>query len=1025
MPPMEDFEMPVAKRQRIEDLDGRKVSAQRTSSRLFAPYRTLGLVSPTETPFTSIALGKTTFQITTSVGKSLQTYDLRRGLNLVFLTRPQTPETITATVAHKDRIYAAWGGDKSGGVWVFQRGKYVGELDARAVTPQKIEKLIVFGTWIVACGAQALEVWKSDTYEHYTTIQSSGVPTGVGSFCGQICTLPTYLNKVLVGGNDGNIEVYNISTGRLVHTILTPSADAGSITALQQCPTLSIVAAAYADGSVIIHDLEADEPIMRLRTGHQQHPITSISFRTDGLGAGSDGRQEGVMATASTHSGDVTLWDLNNGGKVVGVLRSAHDMSGSNQVSGITKVEFLQDQAVLVSSGLDNALKSWVFDHTPFSAIPRPLHARSGHGAPVNSLKFLPAASDGSEAAGKWLLSAGQDRSLWTFSLRKDGQSSELSQGNVKSKAKKTGQLSDQSTSIEDLKAPSIISMACSLNRDAGMGGPGGPVWANQKASSAEELQMTGWESVVTAHEGDKFARTWFWGRKKAGRWALEASDHSPVTTVAITTCGTFALIGSTGGSIDMFNLQSGIHRQRFPPRLKNAEIKKLKQQALNDETTVSKPSGHRQEITGLVVDNLNQNLVSTSLDGSIIFWDFSTGRQVHKLRLTSSTATAMRYNAVSGLVALACDDLAIRVLDMETKKFVRELWGSAGQVYDHCFSHDGRWIVTSSMDSVVRVFDLATGHLIDAFRTATCTSLAFSSTGEFLATAHAGQLGINIWNNKALYTQVATRQIDEESGIIDLTSSATFNENTQLVTEADLEIEQGVDNTMALTNGDSASSTIEQLDKNLLTLSLLPVKRWQTLLNLESIRARNKPIEPPKKPQAAPFFLGSALTAGQSQTQTQDHVERQPVSSTLNGDSSTDPQEQSRISRALRTSQQSTSAFSALLAASAPNTSAITSHIAALSPSSADLEIRTLTSTEHVPFIRALTARLREHRDFELVNAWMSVWLKIHGDPLGGEGKVCKVLKEWRDAVDGEEARLGELVGYVRGVGEWLRSGR
>ena len=96
----------------------------------------------------------------------------------------------------------------------------------------------------------------------------------------------------------------------------------------------------------------------------------------------------------------------------------------------------------------------------------------------------------------------------------------------------------------------------------------------------------------------------------------------------------------------------------------------------------------------------------------------------------------------------MACDDLSVRVVDVETKRIVRELWGSVGQIYDHCFSHDGRWIVTSSMDSVVRVFDLPTGHLIDAFKAGTCTNLAFSSTGEYLATAHAGEIGVNIWNN-------------------------------------------------------------------------------------------------------------------------------------------------------------------------------------------------------------------------------------------------------------------------------------
>ena len=119
---------------------------------------------------------------------------------------------------------------------------------------------------------------------------------------------------------------------------------------------------------------------------------------------------------------------------------------------------------------------------------------------------------------------------------------------------------------------------------------------------------------------------------------------------------------------------------------------------------------------TGIVVDNLNQNVLSCSLDGAVIFWNFLTGRLIHRVQLDTAAPTAMQYNPTSGLVSLACDDFCIRVLDIETKRIVRELWGCVGQIYDHCFSHDGRWIVACSMDSVIRIYDLATGHLIDAF---------------------------------------------------------------------------------------------------------------------------------------------------------------------------------------------------------------------------------------------------------------------------------------------------------------------
>jgi U3 small nucleolar RNA-associated protein 21 len=51
----------------------------------------------------------------------------------------------------------------------------------------------------------------------------------------------------------------------------------------------------------------------------------------------------------------------------------------------------------------------------------------------------------------------------------------------------------------------------------------------SKKKKGAPELNMTGWESVVTAHAGDHLARTWFWGRKRAGRWTLATGDNTEV----------------------------------------------------------------------------------------------------------------------------------------------------------------------------------------------------------------------------------------------------------------------------------------------------------------------------------------------------------------------------------------------------------------------------------------------------------------------------------------------------------------
>ncbi|OQE21705.1 hypothetical protein PENSTE_c011G03478 [Penicillium steckii] len=1033
----EQFDLPLAKRQKRAP-NAHLQSKTRAGSKIFAPFRTLGLVSPTPVPFTSVRLGKSTYQITTSVGHSLQTYDLRKGLNLIFLTRPETPEIITATFAWQDKIFAAWGHLRprsSGGIWVFKRGKRVATLDSPGLDAP-IERLMVFGSWVVGCWAGGLEVWKTGTYEHYASLRPRPVPGSSTDsvYTGVLSNMPTYLNKLFVGRTDGSIDIWNLRSGKLIYTLPAPAADAGPVTALQATPALSLLAVAHKSGALSIVNVDSGEPVLSLRAASARTPaISSISFRSDGLGAGHDGRQAGVMATAASGSGDITMWDLNEGGRVAGILRGAHRVSRSESSMGVNRVEFLDGQPVLVSTGDDNTLKTWIFDETPFSPTPRPLHSRGGHSGAVSALDFLPAASDGSESGGKWLLSASKDCSLWGLSLRKDSQHSELSQGNVESKAKKLGPSSSGAPVVDELKAPEVTCVACSLNRDAGMGAKTpGAIWSNPKVGNADATSVLGWESVVTGHRGDKYARTWFWGKKKAGRWAFATSDGTEVKSVAMSQCGTFAVVGSAGGSIDMFNMQSGQHRQSFPARAPKSGLAKRNKIALSPLS--AQEAKHTKPVTGLMIDNLNRTVVSCGLDGKVKFWDLLSGSLIDQLDWHPMAAvTGLRYSKASELVAFSCDDLSIRVVDLETRKLVREFWGCVGQVNDFIFSNDGRWVIAASMDSVVRVWDLPTGHLIDIFRvSSTCTSLAMPSTGEFLATAHAGSIGVSLWSNRSLFMPISTKNLDEDV-IEDVGVPTTSGESGAGLVEAafvDAPEEDEADGPVLVT---------DQLRKDMMTLSLVPRSRWQSLLHLDSIKERNRPKEAPKAPEKAPFFLPSLQ--GKDDTQS-------PNPATAAGAAELDSLMQSADAERSRISKMQTGVIGS---SDSPITQFLESghesgnyeplieHLKSLSPARADLEIRSLDPrvrngfSELVVFVNALTMRLKSRRDFELVNAWMAVLLKIHADTVGlcahrdePEYRLLRnALAAWAKEQEQEGKRLAGLVGYCRGVVGFLRSAR
>ncbi|KAL9090087.1 MAG: hypothetical protein Q9159_002152 [Coniocarpon cinnabarinum] len=1018
---------------------------------------TIGLVSPTAVPFTAHPLGSTTFHITTSVGRTLQTYDLRKGLNLVFLTRPQTPGPITATSTWDHRLIASWstsGPKPERGLWIFQRGKKTGEFLLPPTLDEDIVQIVVYGSWIVACCTTKIEVWQSATLEHHTTLQTPFIGGKGSILTGGIAIMPTFTNKVFAGRENGSVEIWNIATGKLIYSIVPPSSDLGPVSALEPTPALSLLAIAYANGPLMIHDVRTDREVLRLNAGHGgQAPITSMSFRTDDLGAGPDGQQAGIMATASYNSGDVQLWDLNNGGKRTATLRGAHTTSDTGE-DGISKIEFLSGQAVLVTSGADNSLKTWIFDQTPFSPLPRPLHARGGHSAPITTLNFLPSEADGTDANGKWLFSAAKDRSAWGWSLRRDGQSTELSQGSVKSKAKKLGMMSsiDSRGETERLKAPEITCMSCSMNRDGGMGAMPGhkTIWASAKQlkgkSTATDPNMTGWESVITGHRGDRFARTWFWGRKRAGRWLLETSDGGEVTSVAVSPCGTFAILGSSRGIIDMYNLQSGLHRQRFPTKLTKAQAHRLDQeharQALqNGEVKEQFAKGlgkHQAAVTGVEVDSLNRYVISCSVDGKIKFWDFLNGRLLHELDWSAYTsAHGLKLHRTSNLLSLSCGDKIIRVVDIETRRVVRELSGLRAAVNDWTFSHDGRWILAASRDALVNVWDLPTGHLIDAIRLPSpCTALSMSPTGEYLATTQEDSVGVDLWTNRTLFRHVPTRAISEAE-FAQVSAPAASGEGGASVVATALEGAEDIDQNDEYDALDPLP-IVDQLTSSVETLSLVPRSRWQNLIHLDQIRERNKPIEPPKAPEKAPFFL--SLTQRESQ-----QGEDQSLATLTSGDDALDSNmgatASSRILKMNREANQSDLSKFSRDGVNEKAFNAATDHLKNLSPSAIDIEIRSLDAAppyaQLLFFVQALTHKMRERKDYELVQAWMAVFLKVHADAIAEDveastdeenangGQLVNALRAWREEQKKEAGRLDALAGYCTGVVGFLRSAR
>lgn len=73
-----------------------------------------------------------------------------------------------------------------------------------------------------------------------------------------------------------------------------------------------------------------------------------------------------------------------------------------------------------------------------------------------------------------------------------------------------------------------------------------------------------------------------------------------------------------------MYNLQSGMHRQRFPAKLtptqaKRLQLSKTAAESQDGNKTWAKGFGrHTKAVTGIQVDNVNRTVVTAGLDGRV-----------------------------------------------------------------------------------------------------------------------------------------------------------------------------------------------------------------------------------------------------------------------------------------------------------------------------------------------------------------------------------------------------------------------
>ena len=395
---------------------------------------------------------------------------------------------------------------------------------------------------------------------------------------------------------------------------------------------------------------------------------------------------------------------------------------------------------------------------------------RRGHASPPRLLRYLHPgasgggvlanASDGTDASSCQILSCGGpgDPSLRLFSTARSSLDREYSQGpGLERKARELGLIGPGGRA--ELLLPEVVALATS------------------------EARSRDWGDLVTVHRDHAMAYVWSTKRGSQNgpvlrqpQWNISAMRERPprsanATSLTISACGNFALVGTLGGVIYKYNLQSGLPRGSFPrdAATKTSEEERRRRKGLKFAGDVGRtmrmlekkngkggvaPSdidqaerdrhhyleveekrkamvgraSHSDAVVGIAIDSLNKTVVTAGADSKLVLWNFAT-HMPHKKSpiMLPSPATKLTHVRDSDLAAIAMNDFGVAVFDCSSLSIVRYFGGNrykqasneikmshTGPISDLSFGPDGRKLFTSSYDGTIRVWDVPTGLCVD-----------------------------------------------------------------------------------------------------------------------------------------------------------------------------------------------------------------------------------------------------------------------------------------------------------------------
>lgn len=964
---------------------------------LYVPYRALGLVCDGPAAPVLHQQGTATFLTTpVSAGHALHLYDIQLQLKLVSKPFPARwpPTPITCIAAAHDFTFCAL----ESAIGVLKR---LHPVALWTLHEERISHLLIVGDVLVSVCKERIAVWRiPDSAKRAINVTGdvlADITLPPEFAVSAITHPPTYMNKILLGAKNGKCLLMNLRTKKIVHEF---EGFGARVNCLKPSPVLDVVAVGLEDGRIVLHNIRADETIMTFRHAEDEeqrvtHAVQHLTFRTDG--------DESLVSADA--EGNLFVWDLNE--------RFVRSEARCIHVAGASLAEFLPREPVLVTAGADNTVKVHVFDTVGGEA--RVLRSREGHCLPPTIVKFC-------GYDGGMMISAGLDRKLRLVSAIREARNRSFAQKIVDKRGARAKKRRRVETSIEKgehrpeiyERLPPIIAVAATeiRQRDEDFANVV-TVHDNTNAVYTWRMQNSATHShILSPPDGPEKYKLAFrsapkssFSKKQKSRREEKAKEEPKNATCAVLSpCGNYTVIGSQDGRLHCYNLQSGRHQGVYEDPVLPFNLQ-TREKEENEGTKPAWQKAHASAVVAVAVDAFGDNLISAGrTDGLVKFWSLYARSAVGDPIATRAKITRIEWCKSSDLLAVSCTDFNIYIYDGATRRLARKFSAHEAPISDFCFDPNGRRVVSASVDGTIRTWDLPSGCLID---TRSCqnapTSVAVAPSGEYIASTHVNSLGISLWVDASKFRSLLVLDKGNEEGDDDMTTvdaaemEDEVNESGGAVAGVKSKpLEEEAPNTRE--NGTGSTIISNPLSKQTATLSMKPLTHWSTLSHLQAIKERNKPIEPPKKPETAPFFLPTVkgLQFKFDTDENEDSKIREPKKSKKRR------RKKSQFVDENENETWTNSKFGRLVAKEQYASAA--DLLRKQDASGVDLEIQTLEGTvSRQNAARFFTEQLLSPQDFELTQAHLGVFLRAHGMELakdeGGAQLIDELLRAHHNA--------------------------